>query len=81
MMHKRLQMVRASNSHGTVIFRQKKLRIGSENSHHKEKGYGGQLFTIRFNDGFVVETTNLNDCGKCNLPNNAEFVRPKKSPF
>ena len=80
-MHKRLQIVRANNSHDTVIFHQKKFHIGSENSHHKEKGYGGQLFTIRFNDGFIVETTNLNDCGKCNLPDNAEFVKSKILPF
>lgn len=80
-MHKEVQIKRVVDGHGTVIFHQKKFRIGPENSHHKEKGYGGQTFTIRFNDGFVVKTTNLNDCGKCNLPDNAEFVGPKRLPF
>ena len=74
-------MKKTNHDHNIVIFRQKTFCIGSENAHHKGKGYGGQAFTIRFNDGAVVETTNLNDCGRCTLPDNAEFTRPNILPF
>ena len=51
------------------------------------KGYGGQEFTIKFNDGKIVTTHNLWYQGKIpeifrdRLPNNAKFITPKKSEY
>lgn len=53
--------------------------IGNENQRF-DKGFGGQKFRIKFFDGRVVETTNLNYNGKIQedfrerLPDNAEFM-------
>ncbi len=57
--------------------------IGDENSKSHFRGFGGAKFQIQFNDGKVVETTNLWCQGKVppewrnKFPDNAQFL-PKK---
>ena len=79
--HKFYWMEKVKNKDKVAIINNNCYTIGDEEHTGCDRGFDGAKFTIRFNDGRIVQTTNLWDNGKVPeefrdlLQNNAVFIK------